>query len=382
MSQSMEFDLDALRERGAITPSDVLELRRAFFEDGVLSRAEAEALIALEGMDGEKDPSWTAFYLEALTDYLVHQAVPHGYVTAENADWLTARIARNGVVRGKADLELVIHVLDAARWAPSSLSAFALDQVRHAVIHGAPARPYAAHEEAEAETEAQTGAEAEAETEVDAEAEAQTDGAGSGERGPDIRAETPSGAGVVTAEDVAMLRRVLYAFGGDGNIAITMAEAEVLFAIDEATAGADNHPDWPALFVQAIGNAVMAASGYSVPSRREALRREAWLAERGGVGGFLANMVSGGLSAVRDAYREQSAEERALARLEAQRQQIITAETITAGEAYWLADHIGRDGRLSDNEQALLAFIRQESPNIHPALAPLLDEVSPIQPAH
>ena len=39
--------------------------------------------------------------------------------------------------------------------------------------------------------------------------------------------------GLVAKAEVDLLRRILYAYGGDGNIAITRAEAEVLFRINE-----------------------------------------------------------------------------------------------------------------------------------------------------
>ena len=60
--------------------------------------------------------------------------------------------------------------------------------------------------------------------------------------------------GVVGKAEVELLRRIIYAFGGDGNIAITKSEAEVLFAINDATAGASNHPSWNDLFVKAIAD--------------------------------------------------------------------------------------------------------------------------------
>ena len=87
---------------------------------------------------------------------------------------------------------------------------------------------------------------------------------------------TPGKVGRAEAE---LMRRILYAFGGDGNIAVTRAEAEVLFDINDATAEADNDPAWSELFVKAIANFMMAASGYDVPSRQEALHREEWLDE-------------------------------------------------------------------------------------------------------
>ena len=39
----------------------------------------------------------------------------------------------------------------------------------------------------------------------------------------------------IAKAEVDLLRRILYAYGGDGNIAITRAEAEVLFRINERT---------------------------------------------------------------------------------------------------------------------------------------------------
>ena len=44
-------------------------------------------------------------------------------------------------------------------------------------------------------------------------------------------------------------------------------------------------------------------------------------------------------------------------------------------EARWIADRIGRDHVIRDNERALLSFIRQAAASIHPDLKPLLDKV-------
>ena len=52
------------------------------------------------------------------------------------------------------------------------------------------------------------------------------------------------------------------------------------------------------------------------------------------------------------------------------------AETIDAGEAKWLAERIGGDRPLRENERALLTLIKHASPEIHPALKPLLDKVA------
>ena len=71
-----------------------------------------------------------------ITDYLVEQAPPQGYLTAENAQWLIERIGQDGRVDSKTELELLVNVLDKARWAPQSLVRFALEQVKDAVVSG------------------------------------------------------------------------------------------------------------------------------------------------------------------------------------------------------------------------------------------------------
>ena len=114
----------------------------------------------------------------------------------------------------------------------------------------------------------------------------------------------------------------------------------------------------------------MATSGYAVPTREEALQREEWLDRRGDLspGSVASAMTSASLNSVWSLFREQSPEEQALARLERQRIEIITNEEITEGEAEWLIDRLGRDGRITVNEQALITFLNKESPKIHPKL--------------
>lgn len=320
-----------IKARGSIKDADVLKLRRSYYADGGIGRDEAEMLFALNDACPVQDPAWADCFIESITDYLVEQAQPAGYLTIENATWLIERIARDGQVESKTELELLVNVLDKARWAPESLARFALEQVKVAVVTGT---------------------------------------------GP-LRAGKKLEPGVVTEADVDLLRRILYSFGSDGNMAITQPEAEVLFEIEEATVGAENHPSWTDLFVKAIANCVMAASNYAPPPREVALAREAWLDRRGEL--TLDNLLSGmasGLTSLFGGYHKQTDEESAIARLAQQKIEIVTHEAITAVEAGWLTERIGRDGRLTPNEQALLAFLKEESPSIDPSLQKLVDKAA------
>ncbi|TIP43308.1 MAG: hypothetical protein E5X69_15850 [Mesorhizobium sp.] len=329
----MSAPVAGLTSKNKITAEDVAMLRREVFADGVVTRGEAEALFALDQTARDKCDEWTPFFVEAVTDYIVHQEKPEGYISEQNADWLIRTVSRDGMVDSRTELELLVHVLEEAKSSPGQLSVYALEQVAHAVIDG---------------------------------------------KGP-LMIGGELVPGLVAKAEVDLLRRILHAFGGDGNIAVTKGEAEVLFRINDRTAAAENDPSWNELFVKAIANYVMCSAGYEPPTREVALRHENFLDEAGpALGGFFSRMASGGFAAILEAYHSPgNIEAEWEARNRAAEALARRAETIDADEAKWLAECIGDGQRpLRDNERALLMLIKHASPEIHPALKPLLDKVA------
>ncbi len=321
----MSLPIDDMLERQTIEFDDMLYLKRVFYEDGVASSDEADLLFSLHHGCTVQHADWSDFLIEAITDFLIIQEPPRGYLTAANANWLVNRVTSDGKIKSKAEIDLVLNVLGKARWAPASLSKFVLEQVKHAVVTG---------------------------------------------QGP-LRHGKSVAAGRISECEVDLLRRILYAFGGDGHVAVTRIEADVLFDIDEAVAGSPPNALWTDLFVKAIANVMMSASGYSVPTREEALRQEADLDDDDGQTSILFSllaMVHANLSSMQDAYHDQSLEERALARLEHQRIEIITNEPIAEVDPLWLVGRLGRDGRLTPSERALISYLNHESPRIHPTI--------------
>jgi hypothetical protein len=323
MTLQKAIAFDEIMSRGEITEADVLKFRRAFYADGIIDESDADALFALHRAATRQDPQWVDCFVEMLTDHLVNQAVPEGYVTTENVAWLLARIGGEGRAVGRAEFELVINVLDKSRWSPQGLARFALDQVRTAIITC---------------------------------------------KGP-LRGREDDKVVAVTDADVEVIRRIIYAFGGDGNITITRLEAEALFDINDATIGAANADSWRDLFVKAIANCVLTTSGYVVPSREQALARDAWLDRRGDFNG--AKMLKGMFAG----YREVSREEQLLARLERQKIEIVTGEAVDVADAAWLASRLGRDGEITENEGAVLTLLKQENPRLAAELQPLIDRL-------
>ncbi|PAP93344.1 hypothetical protein [Mesorhizobium wenxiniae] len=329
---TMSAPVAGLTSKNRITAEDVVMLRREVFGDGVVTRGEAEALFALDAKAKDKCAQWPVFFVEAVTDFIVHQEKPAGYMSQDNADWLVRAISRDGMVDSRTELELLVHVLEKAKSSPNGLCVYALAQVANAVLDG---------------------------------------------KGP-LMHDGKLVPGLIAKAEVELLRRILYAHGGDGNIAITRAEAEMLFKINERTAAANNDPSWNDLFVKAIANFVMCSAGYEAPMRDVALRRDSFFEQaEPEIGSFFGRMVSGGLAGIMEAYRapgdiesEWESKDKAAEAL-ARR-----AETVDASEAMWLAERIGRDRPLRENERALLTLIKHASPEIHPVLKPLIDKVA------
>jgi hypothetical protein len=303
MSTLRLMAIDAICQRGSVRDSDVATLRRTFAHEPHISASDVDALFRAHNLARVRDPSWADFFIETLTDYVVRELEPEGYVTATHAGWLIARISNAGRIRSKTEHDLLLNIIDKARWVPESLQAFALTQIRDAVTTG---------------------------------------------EGP-LRTGSAVSPGTINLVEVEQIRALLFAYGNEGPRAITQTEAELMIDIEQAltahieepsthraTATIDPWPvdSWRDLLGKAIANAILSASGYTGPSREEALNEAIPLRQThrtAGVtyqGGLLAN------------YRRLQTEERALQRLELQRVEIITGETVASADANRLAHRL------------------------------------------
>ena len=82
---SITKPIEEIAQRGRITAEKVLELRRKMYGNGHIGDEEADQLFYLDTACADICPEWTEFFAEALTDYLVNQIEPRGYVSVANA---------------------------------------------------------------------------------------------------------------------------------------------------------------------------------------------------------------------------------------------------------------------------------------------------------
>ena len=319
-----------------VTPETALQVRRSIYSHEPLTPADMNIVFAVARKAGPNAcPEWTSLFSEALTDYVVHENTPPDYIPERKAQWLMSELTKSGGISTKAEFAMLIDVMTSAFGVPPSLSAFALNEIKTAIVSG--------------KRDAFGGAD--------------------------------HSACVVTKSDVEALRAVLYAATTGSAGHVTKEEAEVLFQIADATANKAADSAFDDLFARAIGNYLMAISS-QMPSTAEALHREAWLDERESMTGFFSRMLARtGLESFLDTLKSplEAAEER-LAEREVHEDALRAAsEKITDGEAQWVEIHLMRDGKLSSAEVRLLDWLTAEAAVLPPSLRALAAKANKVK---
>jgi hypothetical protein len=287
-----------------ISAEELARWRRDVWGDGEVTIAEADQLFALNREAGEDDAEWAGFFVEAMTDFLIRGGHPRGYVTDEQAEWLIARLTANGRIETATELRLLDHLFERADSVPVKLKAFALDTIEQAVSSGS---------------------------------------------GPTRGGDAELGA--VSDAEVGLLRRFVFAPAGDGPAYVTRPEAELLWRLKDGSLGKDNGREWMTMWVQALGNHLLASPHDDMADRETALRHEAFLSSpASGLGGFLKRMVTsrpdfaGAINAVSEGHDPGS-------NIEA------PDNSLDPEEREWTEGKVVEDGAIDDFEQALLEFV-------------------------
>jgi hypothetical protein len=297
---------------GTISPEEVLALRREAWPDGRISPDEAEAILAINDHVTAPTAEWTDFVVEAICEFALNATDPRGHVSDETADWLIGRIEHDGRLDSMTELELLVRLVEKAESCPERLKTFAQVQIERAVVFGK----------------------------------------GPTRRGADLQ------PGCIGDAECALLRRLVFAAGGDGPARVSKAEAEMLFRIKDATLGADNAAEWQRLFVQGVANYLQGWQGLKLADRTEAARLEAFISDRTShVGGFIGRMArvngNGFLSATREIAFGRKGAARDIAGEASGDAQVTDLERL------WLDAQIDADDTIDPLEKALLEFLKQ-----------------------
>ncbi|MBD2843150.1 hypothetical protein [Erythrobacter rubeus] len=297
---------------GVVSPQELLDLRRQGWGDGQITREEAEAVFAINNVLNERDDEWTDFMVEAVGEFVLNATQPRLQCSEEEADWVIAQVDHDGVVESMAELETIVRIIERAENTPEKLKNYVLEQVEREVLSGT---------------------------------------------GP-TRCGGELSATHISAAEVRILRRVIFASGGHGPAAVSRFDAEMLFRLKDETLAEENAQEWDDLFLDGVSNFMkgFVLDGAQI-SHERAVELEDFMADTSvNVGRFIAKAAKeapqvanhlGKVFGKRESapgYEERAAE----------------GAKVTDFEQDWLEKMVDADGEVDELERRLIARIIDE----------------------
>lgn len=298
---------------GQVTADELLTLRREGWGDGIMTRAEAEALFTLNHALKERTPEWCDFFVEAIGEFVLNGTPPRLQCNEEEAAWLIGQIDYDGVTESMVELETMVRIIERAENTPDRLKNYVLDQVEREVLTGV---------------------------------------------GP-TRCGGALAATHITSAECRIIRRTIFAAGGHGPAAVTRWDAEMLWRLKDETLAEENAPEWDDLFIDGIANYL---KGFILPnaqvSHERKLELEAFIADNeANVGRFMgrvaqeAPQVMNHFGKVFGKKRDTGPDYTAIA---------VAGEAVTNYESEWLEKMINADGTVDELESRLIARLASE----------------------
>ncbi len=301
---------------GQITAEELLALRREGWGDGIITRAEAEALFAVNDALKVRSEEWCDFFVEAIGEFVLNGTPPRLQCSLEEAEWLIAQIDADGVVESVVELETMVRIIERAENVPDRLKNYVLGQIEREVLTGT----------------------------------------GPTRHGGDLSATH------ISAAECRIIRRVIFASGGCAPAAVSRFEAEMLFRLKDATLTEENAAEWDDLFIDGVANFL---KGFALPnaqlSRERKLELEAFVADnQANVGRFMGRVIRE-LPHVGNHFGKVFGKKQPKPAQTYIESLAAEGEKVTEYESEWLEKMIDADGEVDDLESRLLARIAQEA---------------------
>jgi uncharacterized protein with PIN domain len=298
---------------GRITAEELLSLRREGWGDGIITRAEAEALFAVNNALNDRTPEWCDFFVEAIGEFVLNGTPPRLQCSLEEAEWLIGQIDHDGVVESMVELETMVRILERAENTPDRLKNYVLDVVEREVLTGT---------------------------------------------GP-TRCGGALAATHISAAECRIIRRVIFASGGHGPAAVTRWDAELLFRLKDATLAEENAAEWDDLFIDGVANFL---KGFVLPNAQVSHERkrelEAFVADSSvNVGRFMGRVAKEAPQVMNHFGRVFGKKQAGGTDFEAL---AAAGEVVTDYESEWLEKMVAADGEVDELESRLIARLAAE----------------------
>ncbi|HEX8662470.1 MAG TPA: hypothetical protein VF744_00400 [Beijerinckiaceae bacterium] len=130
IKNSLRAFVNRALEHKHISTDDVKELRRDTLRDGLVSREEADALIALDRVAVPADGSWAEFLVGSIVEFAVWTSRPTGTIDRETARWLVTTLSGRGGPTATA-ARIAFEIVREAETVDETLLAFVMRGAKH-----------------------------------------------------------------------------------------------------------------------------------------------------------------------------------------------------------------------------------------------------------
>ena len=185
---------------GVIDAEEVITIKQTVYEDGKIDKEEADFMFELnDAVSGKENHyTWKDLFVKVITDYLLKDDTSYGSVDDDEADYIISKIQGDGKI-DEIEKALLLKIIEKATSTCDKFQEFVLASFKTLILED----------------------------------------------------------GVIDAEEVKVIKSIIYGAGGAGGAKVDMKEAEWLFELNDGVSGKANHESWKALMVEAISKYVL-----------------------------------------------------------------------------------------------------------------------------
>ncbi len=185
MTMALEKLAKGIVADGVVDADEIAKMRERLYADNVIDREEADFLFAVnDGVSGNaNDPGRKDLFVEALTSHVLEDETSPGEIDDDETEYLISKLEADGKVDG-IELALLVNIVAKGKGTTEKFQQFVWSSLKAAVLED----------------------------------------------------------GIIDADEVEMIKTVIYGSGGGAGEGVDRAEADFLFEVNDAATGKEERP--------------------------------------------------------------------------------------------------------------------------------------------
>lgn len=129
IGQELRNFVDDALDASRISEPDVIRLASTILANGVMRRAEVDALAVLDRLVADRPAAWDATYVDLVSAYVTAEAETAGQVSRDMVNWLITTLDAGGAMTDNG-LRIAIEITRAANHVDQTLMTFVLQNIQ------------------------------------------------------------------------------------------------------------------------------------------------------------------------------------------------------------------------------------------------------------